>query len=596
MSASRLFLAALLCFCSSAGASIASDDDSANQRLAELKPLDPLVLDLTSPTTTIVSPALPAYEPIARKLADALDKTTGRRPALLPDTAPAEDLGPGPLISLGNLMDSQLGRRLYLDAYDFTDYAWPSSGGHVVRSVRDPLQTGAHVLVVGGSDAAGVADAADELAGLVRSHGGRLGYVNRVKLGRLAGDIQRYTEGLLADDIRKWNRVGGSGSWDHQIAIAKAAIGYLRTADEDYLAGFGSELRYWFDHDVFHPGSEAKPMLHGFLHPILTAWDLVADHPSFSPDQRRRIDADFLAAFRSPEGPDRIAGESRRRAVRSNHSTRTGLDAFFGGRYFDRRYRIEDGRRWLAIADAMFAPMLESAKPGEDSWGHQWASSLFNTVVYGLAARGDRVLSSPALKQAADRALIAHPYASPPFVYLAACAVATGDSGYLSSFPEADLARRGAGMHGQGDEYLRSFVTGRPVVPRQDLLGVAVAPLAPLWYETYENGPKGDGFFVINQPLDACFDKVSIREGWGPDDFYLLLDGISGGVHAYQDANCIVRLADHGVQWLAGTYRETASATVRNENGVFVALDAAGPGQVHRYARRLYAGEAGKAA
>ena len=112
MSASRLFLAWLVCLCSSVGCSAASAGDGA--RLAELNALGPLVVDLASPTTTIVSPALPAYEPIARKLADALKKSTGRRPALRPDTTPAKELGPGPVISLGNLMDSQLGRRMYL--------------------------------------------------------------------------------------------------------------------------------------------------------------------------------------------------------------------------------------------------------------------------------------------------------------------------------------------------------------------------------------------------------------------------------------------------------------------------------------------------
>lgn len=590
------FLAALACLAASVCGSSAAPGSPKSAPLAELQALGPLSLDLTSPTTTIVSPTTPAYEPIAQRLADDLQRSTGRRPTIRPGTTPARELGAGPLISLGNLMDSALGRRLYLDAYDFTDNAWPSPGGHVLRTVRDPLGTGAHVLVVGGSDPAGVADAAADLARLVETRGSRLGYLNRVKLGRLAVQIKRYTESLLGDDVKRWNRVGGSGSWDHQIAITKAAIGYLRTADEAYLAGFRSELRYWFDHDVFQPGSEAPMMLHGHLNMLLMAWDLVADHPSFSPEERRRIDADFLAAFRTPEGPDRIAGESRTRAVRSNHSTRTGLDAYFGGRYFARRYRLEDGRRWMAIADGMFAPMLQSAKPGEDSWGHQWACSLFNTVIYALAAGKDEFLRSSVLKQAADRALIAHLYANPPFVYLAACAVATGDTGYLSSFPENDLARLGAGMHGQGDEYLRSFVTGRPVVPRRDLLGVAVAPLAQRWYETYEGGTKGDGFFVINQPLEACFDKISLREGWKPGDFYLLLDGISGGVHAYQNANCIVHLADQGINWLTGTYQFTGSATVRGENGVFVGIDAAGPGQVHRYARRLYSGEAGSRA
>jgi hypothetical protein len=194
-------------------------------------------------------------------------------------------------------MDSQLARKLYAAAYDFTDYSWPSAGGHVVRTIRDPFATGAHVIMLGGSDAAGVADAAAALVGLVPQRGGRLGYVNQVKLGRWAAPIRNYTAAILRDQDETWRRTGYSGSWEFQIEIAKAAIGYLRTGDEAYLPLFARELRYWFDHDVFHPRSDAMQMLHGFLNTILIPWDLVRDHPSFTPPQRQQFDADFLAVF-----------------------------------------------------------------------------------------------------------------------------------------------------------------------------------------------------------------------------------------------------------------------------------------------------------
>ena len=41
--------------------------------------------------------------------------------------------GPGPILVLGNRRLA-VGRKLYFEAYDFTDAAWPGRGGHAVRT------------------------------------------------------------------------------------------------------------------------------------------------------------------------------------------------------------------------------------------------------------------------------------------------------------------------------------------------------------------------------------------------------------------------------------------------------------------------------
>ena len=398
--------------------------------LPELPPLEPLRVDLAAPSAVIVVPPTPAYQAIAAQLREELGKLTRRPPRLVSDGTPPNDLGPGPILVLGNLMDSQLARKLYFEAYDFTDYAWPSAGGHAVRTIRDPWGTGAHVVMLGGSDPAGVADAAAALAAQVKEGGSVLGYLNRVKLGRWADLIERADARLLANSSdRLWQRSGsGGGNWDFQIQIAKAATGYLRTGNEAYLAPFRRELRYWFDHtvpEIRRRTSDVKPQVHGFINAILIPWDLVADHPSFSPADRQTIDAGFLGVLRSTEGPNRIERESHKRQVRNNHGTRTGLDAFFGGRYFLRRYGLEDGRRWLDIADRYFAPQMECYKPWEDSWGHQWAASMRDVLTYHLAAGKCEYLRSEGFRAAADRALIAHPAGKTPLGYMSACAART---------------------------------------------------------------------------------------------------------------------------------------------------------------------------
>ena len=541
----------------------------------------------------IVTPERQEYQDIAQGLADSLEKLTGTRPRIAPDSAAPPDSGP--IIILGNLMHGKLARRLYLQAYDFTDYAWPSPGGHVLRTIRDPFGTGAHAVMLGGSDVAGVAAAAKVLLTILEHNGPSLGYLNRVKLGQWAPEIISYTETLLGDDDAVWKRSGVSGSWDYQIAIARAAIGYLRTGDEGYLPLFKRELRYWFDHDVYHPKGDAPQMLHGFLNQLIIAWDLVRDHPFFTEEERRRFDEDFLWVFCSREGPGRIDGASKRTIIRDNHGTRTALDAIFGGRYFRRRFGLPEGERWLQIADRYFAAQMSSSKPVEDSWGHQWAASLYNTLIYAMAAGKHEYFASDAFKQAADRALIAHQTAGAPQSYMAACAVAAEDTGYLSGHAGGEaMGKRCARMASHGDEYLRSFCTGDPIDQRGDLLGLAIAPLDQLWHDTIDGaGFNPGGLFVVTPPRESCFDKISIREGWGREDFYLLFDGISGGHHSYQDGNCIVRLHEAGVSWLTNAKSSTTSATVRTQNGVFLAFEGAGPGRLHRYARLLYSGQAG---
>ena len=559
----------------------------------ELAPLPDLHLRLDAEGVVVVAPGGEEYQAVARTLAEGIQEHASQAPRIVNDsTAPAE-LGPGPILVLGNLLDSRVARQLYLHGYDFTDYSWPSPDGHVVRTIRDPFGTGAHVILLGGSDVAGVAEAAKTLLAIVAKHGPTLGYANRVRLGRWADEIRSYSEELLADDDAVWLRSGVSGSWDYQIQIARAGIGYLRTGDEAYLPVFDRELRYWFDHDVYHPKGDAPQMLHGFLNTILIVWDLIRDHPYFDEEKRNRFDRDFLYVFRSREGPGRIDGASKRTIIRDNHGTRTALDAVFGGRYFLRRFGLPDGRRWLEIADRYFAVQMASSKPVEDSWGHQWAASLYNTVVYAMATGQHEHFRSDLFKLAADRALIAHDAGEGPVGYLAACAVAADDAGYLSGWQGGEeQGKHCAAMRGNGDEYLRSFCTGLLPKNREDLLGIAIAPDDRLWYDTIDGaGFNPGGLFVVTPEREECFDKISIREGWQRDDYYLLFDGISGGHHSYQDGNCIVRFCEGGPSWIAPQHSTSASATVRSQNGVFVAFDGAGPGQLHRYARRLYAAE-----
>jgi hypothetical protein len=215
---------------------------------------------------------------------------------------------------------------------------------------------------------------------------------------------------------------------------------------------------------------------------------------------------------------------------------------------------------------------------------------LLNVLTYALATNDREYLHSQALQDAAMRALIAHSHREMgPHMYLAAVAAGTDDPRYLSLTKAVDPALSPKSFepaYNGSDEFLRAFDFYRnaPLHPRAT--GVAIAPLDRLWFD-HPLAPIGA--FENTVPFAETFDKIAFREGWRSDDFYLLFDGVSGGSHSFLDANCIKRYAEGGVDWFAAAGGEHSVVTARSENGVYLAMDGAGPGKAHRFAKKLYA-------
>jgi hypothetical protein len=491
-----------------------------------------------------------------------------------------------PLILLGNAVENRLLRKLYFEDYDFADLAFPGAGNAAVRTIPDPLESGADVVVVEASDGAGLSLAVDVFLREVRKAGCELSFMNRVVAGPGGRIEEPYARQL--DPSYDWAAtMAGAGSWDYMRAIAQFAVGYLKSGKEEYLPGFRDHLRNLYRKRF--AGQTAEVQIHGFIYWLVNTWDLIRDHPFFNQD-RHEIDEMLLSILRSGEGPRRIAKMAERYDVRQNHYTRAALDGYFGGRWAWRRYQLAEGKEWMDLAARLFAPQLYSSKPEEDSWGHQWNASLLNVVTYALASGDREYFRSRALRDAAMRALIAHSNREMgPHMYLAAVAAGTGDPRYLSLTKAVDPALSPKSFQpalGGSDEFLRAFDFYRDAPFHPDAAGVAIAPLDRLWFD-HPLAPIGA--FENTVPFADTFDKIAFREGWRNEDFYLLFDGVSGGSHSFLDANCIKRYAEGGVDWFTTAGGEHSVVTVRSENGVYLAMDGAGPGKAHRFAKKLYA-------
>ena len=373
-------------------------------------------------------------------------------------------------------------------------------------------------------------------------------------------------------------------------AIAEIGMLAIQTGREDLIPMFCRQVcnfarTRWFERHLPDP-----PQIHGFLRTMLLPFTVLENHPALPGDQRQETLEAFLGLYRSTEGAGNSGflshvGVDR---VRQNHQTMSGLDLYYGGRYFHQVHGLAEGRAWMKLADVFFAPQMASNKPVCDSWGHQWAFSLFNTADYALASGKMDYFSSKPYLEGVDRALIAHSnLEGGPHQYMLMAAAVTGNDEYLRLCGASDsdaLAERAVRPN---VEPFRTWVTGRDAATPERMGRVGVAPLSRLFYDSLEDlgGFAPEGVYLRDVPYEQTFDKVYFRSGWTDDDDYLLLCGISGGSHSYQDGNCIVRYTGRGRNWFGG---RVGPASVRDHNGVSIAVDGAGPGCESRYAALRY--------
>ena len=538
----------------------------------------------------ISAPPANPYQAAAHELRATLERAIGGAVDVVPDGETPTD--GRHVIALGNMMDNAFLRELYFQGYDMTDHAWPGPGGRVVRTVPHSVEGVGHVVVVGVSAAQDALEAARELGRAAEDGSGRLGFQYRVTLGRWAELSTVPADEWLAKagvDLEVEYRTG-AGDWNYMNAISEIGMLAVHTGREALIDLFCQQIRLfaqrrWFERDLPDP-----PQIHGFLRNLLVPFSILENHPVLPGDLREDTLDILLTLHRSSEGAGNRGflahvGQNR---VRQNHQTRSGLDLYYAGRYFNQVHGLVEGLAWMKLAEVFFGPQMTSNKPVCDSWGHQWSASLFNTADYALASGNEEYFSSAPYLEGVDRALIAHgPLHGGPTQYLLMAAAVTGNDEYLWPCKVGDedgLTKRV--LRGR-EAPLRSWVTGRAAAEPSRLSGSGVAPLSRLFYDSMEDfgGLAPEGVYLREVSYEKTFDKVYFRSGWSRDDDYLLLDGISGGSHSYQDGNCIVRFTSRGKDWFGN---RVGPASVRDHVGVSISVDGSGPGCESRYAALRY--------
>ncbi len=550
-----------------------ADSIAIDWEIPALKPLHlktPLV-EGGQPKAVIVCPKRPAYQAMARKIADRVREATGASLPVRADTETSEaDWRAANTIALGNLMTNKLVERLYCLWYVRTDAWYPGKGGHEVRTVHDPWGAGTNVILLGGSDDEGVAAAVEDF--LPRIGSGKDVVVDKLMAIKFSPDLsgeafakpldaatrERHRSRIKKANMRSLMASGGAYAFNY---YASGDDGWAELHKESVLEhrsrgelGFDTHMDLWY---------------------TLIGFDLAEESAALTDQDRKELTKYLLYLCRSEEGANKawMLGAIKRDTVRHNHIMLVGLDALFGGEYFRKYYRLEETNDWIENAATVFKGQERHSKTQCDANGYEgFAVSL--AMVYALAKPDPAFFESGAARKATERLIRC--------LNNMVCGPAYGDSWDAFWFPmhlvqmahwhyrdpryqyliQERLSRRKGGRWANN----MGLFTDAPAVKPTDLDGVqAIAVDSEFFaYSTKD--------WKVNVPLERSFDKVVFRERLDPAAQYLMLDGLNIGSHGHMDANTIVEFSDRERIWLVDM-SYTDGVEMKDHNGVTVIKD-----------------------
>ena len=573
----RLLTIVLACGIGVAGAKLEPVRPRQDGEIARLKDLRLLttLCQGRRPEAVLVIPDDDAYRELAAKINARVKTCAGVELPVVADTTPDELLPRTSVIALGSLADNPFIEKLYFRWLCFTDRWYPGHGGYEVRSIHNPLGTGTNVILLGGSDAAGVAEAVGKFcARLEPARSGTLsvGWLLDVRLGGNHNPpvdpsgtpplLRLFVEGL--EMPLGYNEASRLGLMYYYSGAARYARAFMEAARS-------SRLLARADHYHSH---------HNAL-----VWDLIEESPLFTDADRLFVTNEILEHALSGESGGGLAALSvGPEAVFDRHVGFIGLSALTDIRYLARDYPRPDWQPILSAVDDYFRPRLGSYASGSDL-ARGIYTYLEALVIYSLLTENDEIVTSGALGAWAERcAAMCDPMgflvpsgqfdeSSYPYFTLRKAAYLLKDPGLLFLAEARRRAGRSQGVYELGMEYEQGQAFAGDIEPRppENLTGVRVIPLDDRERRDFDPG----------MPPEKAFAKITFRSGPGEDDQYLVLDGIWGGPPGkpIQDANAILQYSDGGRTFLVTFDPETQNrrSSSVNHNVLTVTRDGQAP-------------------
>ncbi len=476
-----------------------------------------------------------------------------------------------------------LADRGWLDA----DRRFPGPGGWLLGTVHNPAGLGHNIVQIAADEQTQEAALAALRASLsLRNRQVILGPVEEVhpgpealaRIGSFEQWQERFAETAFRGRVYMMEHFDDLGEFAHWLAscfdcggpegdiynrgpmIAGALAGKLfrLTGDRRYLELNRHLLLALIDYHTNFPGGASYLADYDFsVHETILYWDLLEHEDVFSDEERLIITNFLLASVRTCEGYRRERWPVEEGRLRHNHETFPGLTLSMGGRYFGDYYDIPDAQEWLATAETVFSgPIERLSRHREDANGYQWlvpthklvydawngeddlqANGVLDEMVRGLIATTDN------LAQPVDFGDVGQPLSagSRQASVLEMIAGRAGDPG-----AQWWAEKLYAAAPGSSNSWIGGFLG--------EIHGSSrVAPEQPQEPPTLDVLPLPEHIREMaapEMPRMYVYDKAALRDGHGPEDAYLLLDGFTAGSHGHYDQNAIIRYTAAGRVWL----------------------------------------------
>ena len=500
-------------------------------KLADLC-LTTTLADDGQPQCAIVAPDKPLFRKLAKQVQARVRECCGATLPIRRDTESLDILSRSHAIAIGCLPNNKLVERLYLDWFSLCDRWYPGKGGWLIRTIHNPYGTGRNAIVLGASEDAMLASAVAALC--KRLTPGRLCQVGRIwdiHLGKgmaFEPDVDR--PGLFHPFTNKSQGPGLSKTFQQGLR-------YWYTGDEAYAKRFIRSV-------AANPAQIARGG-HYAAHKHALIWDVIEESASFADEQRLKVVNAFVRHLRSKEALGAPAIKAwvdakNPKRMMDRHAMMSALCALGDARYLQAHYPRKEFADALDLLDRYFARQMTHGKGWKDEVDlHTY---LEMPLRYAIFRRNGTFAKSGALRLFADRCVqYCNNLGGPgtyPFHLLRMAGYVLGDPGCVHV---ANLYARAEQQHGPlGDhEFLKgqAFAGDLEPAPPKRHVGLFVTPVDPVEHWVYD--------YAL--PLGKGFDKITLRAGFGPDDDYILLDGITrADIKANYDAMGISEFSTRG--------------------------------------------------
>ena len=486
-----------------------------------------------APAAAVVAPDTPEYAALARQVCEAVLKGTGVALPTLTDVAADAELDKAAgnkraMILLGNLMTNRVCARLYCMEYLDVDAAWPGAGGYLVQTVHNPFGDGRNFVSLGGSDLAGVRNAVDAFCKHLQPSGRALAVGPLFKLERVTKGPPPLSTAGIGEMVA---RLAGAGyrTTGYRAAQCGSALRKHRTPGYSKLFRKTIEV-LWAEMDKLKICDDLRTTK--WL-PLI--WDIIEESEQFTDDDRRYIsNFMYVHAHKAPYAHRKVKPSSQ---PHGNNWNAEG--SYLAGLYFAKYYPgLEIGRLLFDRMNTYYKGDIKHWKVSEDCPGYG-DITLNANLLYARTRPDMSYFETGKARMAADYDILI-----------------TTNLGTVSGFGDASGLNRKyavgvlpiAAWYYRDGSYLwwyrhcggnpeRFMLDNLDEQPPTRLLGVKPFPLDQWIYDRKAERPM---------PIDKCFDKMSFRAAFGPDNQYLLLSGFSYGFHSHPDGNAIINFSDNG--------------------------------------------------